>query len=318
MGALVFALACTPSGRQGGEPRPGLHPTDTSAPESSALGPAEAQSSGQFLVEAQAGELVLQSLDATSVRVLAGAAQGALYDPRLELVWFDTSDRLWVLDLRTPASSPVLIAEHVPFPSELRVVQSREQRLEPADGCGTAPALKLSWSARPSLEAGPGPNTAPAPTLTPEGTSWLVRELGRTERVVAAPLRFSGPDPDVPRPETGRTCEDATCGATLPFGTRSWQLVVVETSVRAGCSRAACLLREAKTGGYATPPEADHFGPALGAQPGPCGPYLFNQDGSSFLVGDVACSPQRGCQKLQGQALGWILPGVTLGTSDGR
>ena len=259
---------------------------------------------------------MLQSVDTPAVRVLAGAAQGALYDQRMELVWFDTSDRLWVLDLRTPALAPVLIAEQVPFPSQLHVVRNPGQRGEPRAGCEQAPALQLNWSAHPSLDAGPGlaANTA-APRLTPEGTSWLVRELGRAERPVADPLRFSRPAPGVSLPESARSCEAPTCGATLPFGPRGWQLVLVEAGMRAGCSRYACLLRDVKTGSYATPPEADHFGTAPGVEPGPCGPYLFNQDGTSFLVGDVACTPKR-CQKLQGQALGWIVPGVTLGAPD--
>jgi hypothetical protein len=280
------------------------------------LGPSEVQRAGQFLVEAQAGELVLQSVDTTSVRVLAGAAQGSLYDPHLELVWFDASNRLWVLDLRAPGSGPVLIAEHVPFHSELHVVRNPGQRIQPAAGCQKGPALRLSWGVQPSLELDPGAGAADPPTLTPEGTSWLARELGRAERPVADPLRFSRPDPDVSRLETGRACEGATCGATLPFGSRGWQLVVVEAGVHAGCSRYACLLRDAKTASYATPPEADPFGPAFGVEPGPCGPYLFNQDGTSFLVGDIACSPKRGCQKLQGHALGWIVPGASLGAPD--
>jgi hypothetical protein len=267
----------------------------------------------QFLVETQSAKLLLRTWDPGSEQVLASSAQRSLYDERLELVWFDSGDKLWVLDLRVPGSSPILIAEHVPQYSELHVARTPGKLLEPADSCDTVPVLRLNWNAKPAFEAW----YATAPPLSVEGKNWLLAELARPERAAMDQQVFAATDPGISLPDTLTQCEEPTaCGASLPFAKRGWELVLVRAALGADCWHYACLFRDINTGAFATMPEPNHWGPASEVEPGTCGRYLFNHDGSSFLVGNLLCMSGRPCQKLEGQALGWLVPGAIIGAPE--
>jgi hypothetical protein len=267
----------------------------------------------QFLVETTSAALVLRAMEPGSEKVLASSAQSSLYDERLELVWFYSGDKLWVLDLRAPDSSPVVIAEHVSQYSELHVARTPGRLLEPADSCDTVPVLRLNWDKNPAFEAW----YASPPTLSREGRSWLSAELDRPERVVKEQQVFASTDPGIALPEALMKCDAPTaCGATLPFAKRDWELVLVGAGLGADCWHYACLLRNMTTGAFATPPEPKQWGPASESAPGQCGRYLFNQDGSAFLLGNLLCHTDHPCQKLEGEALGWRVPGVIVGAPE--
>jgi len=311
--ALVSLSACTMAvsqpGKQLAQDRPAIVPSDHLST-TTRVEPARLD---QFLVETQSATLLLRAMAPRSEKVLARSAQNSLYDERLELVWFYGEDKLWVLDLRAPDSSPVVIAEHVPPYSELHVARTPGRLLEPADSCDTVPVLRLNWDKTPAIEAW----YASAPALSREGKSWLLAEFDRPERVVTAQQVFTSTDPDISLPETLMKCEAPTaCGATLPFAQRDWELVLVGAGFGADCWHYACLLRDMTSGAFATPPEPKHWGPASESAPGPCGRYLFNQDGSAFLVGNLLCLTGRPCQKLEGKALGWRVPGVIVGAPE--
>ncbi len=261
------------------------------------------------MVETRSGQLVLRSVGSGAEQVLANAQQ-SLYDERLELVWFEDGERLWVLDLRALAAGPVLIAEQLPQHSELHV--ARDRLLEPADGCDTVPVLRLDWSARPAFEAW----YATAPPLAARGAAWLVAQLSRPARTLPEQHTFgSGPD-TATWSGAGGACEAPfVCGSSLAFG-RGQQLVLVEAGVGADCWHFACLLRDEETGAFATPPDAAHWGPAAAAQPGTCGPYRFNRSGTAFLVGELVCVTGGPCQAAGGRALGWLEPGLSAGAPE--
>ncbi len=240
-------------------------------------------------------------------QVLANA-QRSLYDERLDLVWFDDGERLWVLDLRSLAAPPVLIAEHVAPHAEFHV--ARERLLEPADGCDTVPVLRLDWSSKPTFEAW----YAAAPVLGAGGTAWLVAQLSRPARPVVEQRTFGSAPAEPPWSGAPAACEAPfICGASLPFGNGGRQLVLVEAGVGADCWHFGCVLRDA-SGAFASPPAAESStGPAA---PGSCGPYRFTRQGTAFLVGESVCSVGGSCQALDARTLGWLEPGLSVGAPE--
>jgi hypothetical protein len=281
----------------------------TDAPVEESLAASAASLSGsRFLVETRTGQLVLRSVGTGAQQVLANA-QRSLYDERLELVWFNDGERLWVLDLRSLAAPPVLIAEHVPPHAEFHV--ARERLLEPADGCDTVPVLRLNWTSKPTLEAW----YAAAPPLAAAGAAWLVAQLSRPARTLAEQQTFGAARAEPTGLGAAARCEAPfVCGSSLPFG-NGGQLVLVEASVGADCWHFGCLLRD-DTGVFATPPEAKHWGPAAAVQPGSCGPYRFNLQGTAFLVGELVCATGGSCQALSARTLGWLEPGLIVGAPE--
>jgi hypothetical protein len=310
--SFLMLSACTATVTRRVEPETRAWGPAVHAARDSTNVPAPPSAVDQFLVETRTGQLVLGSMDSEAVRVLASNAQRSLYDERLELVWFDTGDRLWVLDLRVPGASPRLIAEHVPPHSEFHVMRALRV-LEPADSCDTVPVILLHWNAQPRFEG----FYATAPQMTQDAKTWLLAELGRPERGLARQLVFDAANPDVALPDSLLKCEvPSACGATLPFGLRAWQLVLVEAAVGADCWHYACLLRDVQTGAFATPPEPSRWSTAVETERGSCGRYLFNHDQTAFLIGDQLCAPHRPCRKLPGQALGWRVPGLAVGAPE--
>jgi hypothetical protein len=283
-------------------------PTDASVEESPAASGASL-SGDRFLVETRAGQLVLRSVGSSAQQVLADA-QRSLYDERLELVWFNDGERLWVLDLRSLAAPPVLIAAHVPPHAEFHVV--RERLLEPADGCDTVPVLRLNWSSKPTLEAW----YATAPPLAPAGAAWLVAQLSRPARTLAEQKTFGSTLAESKGAGAPARCEAPfVCGSSLPFGNGGRQLVLVEAGVGADCWAFGCLLRD-DTGALATPPEAKQWTSGAAVPPGSCGPYRFNQQGTAFLVGELLCAIGGSCQALSARTLGWLEPGSSVGAPE--
>jgi hypothetical protein len=283
-------------------------PTDASVEESPAASGASL-SGDRFLVETRAGQLVLRSVGSSAQQVLADA-QRSLYDERLELVWFNDGERLWVLDLRSLAAPPVLIAAHVPPHAEFHVV--RERLLEPADGCDTVPVLRLNWSSKPTLEAW----YAAAPPLAPAGAAWLVAQLSRPARTLAEQQTFGSTPAESKGSGAPARCEAPfVCGSSLPFGNAGRQLVLVEAGVGADCWHFGCLLRD-DTGALATPPEAKQWTSGAAVPPGSCGPYRFNQQGTAFLVGELLCAMGGSCQALSARTLGWLEPGSSVGAPE--
>ncbi len=263
----------------------------------------------RFLFENADGQLVLRGTSSGPGQVLAHAAQRALYDERLELVWYEDGERLWVRDLRKLQADPVLIAEHLSEHAELHVARKADLMLEPADGCDSVPVLLLNWSEKSAFEA----FYTDVPALTAEGSAWLAAELKRPARTLPKTQAFSETQRDSAWTGDRSQCEEPfVCGSSLTFGAGTKQLLL--TSAHSGdCWHFACVLRDSQTGAFTTAPDAKSWGAASAASPGSCGPYRFNRDGSAFLVDERLCLADGSCQALGGRALGWLEPGVTLG-----
>jgi hypothetical protein len=306
-------LACTHAKRQPAAPNARLE-AEGKPTQPAARSAAEAESAHDgFLLENAAGQLVLRSARSGAEQVLASVAQHSLYDERLELIWYEDGERLWVLDLRKLETTPVLIAEHVPEHAEFHVAREADRLLEPADGCDSVPILRLNWSAKPGFEGW----YANAPALAAEGRAWLVAELGRTARQLPLAQAFSETHTERAwKGDRSQCAEPFVCGSSLSFGVGVRQLLLVSAHQGDDCWHFECVLRDGQSDAFGTPPDARRWGAASTAQPGSCGPYRFNRDGSALLVDERMCVTGGSCQALGGMALGWREPGVTLGAPE--
>jgi len=272
-----------------------------------------------FIAKKSGGQLTLRAFGAAGlapfVHVLASDIRATLYDAELELLWFgDAEARLWVIDLRElgPGSAaPVLIASQLPQHAKLSV--AREGRY--VEGTGQVGEewmeLVLHWEQEPWLDGGEGEGRLDHL----EGQAWLGRERLRSPREVPAATAFEGEGPHVALPASIAQCDDARlCGAALPFGARTWQLVVAKNDETHGdFSHNGCLLYDPEKNAFARPPEASEWAKVVDTQLSTCGPYRFNAKGDAFLVSDKACRLGGGCASLESFGSGWLVPGATVG-----
>jgi hypothetical protein len=264
--------------------------------------------SGQFLVrKVESDQILLVSQETADSRVLTPAA-AALFQPEFALLWFRDGERLKVLDLEKQGAAPVTVAEGLPEVDRFSIT-GHGASVDTDDGCDLA-WIELTWSATPTIES----LLEAAPQIRIVNRDWLVGELPRPPRKVGERREFSSSKSHVRLPKKLLECEDAnSCGAALELGNRGLELVLVRQRAGGDCVQAACLLRDPKTGLFATPPSGSAWAKADKTRPGPCGPYMFDRTQSSFLVGDRLCTADGGCKKLGGVALGWLEPGDTIG-----
>lgn len=292
------------------------------APERSASGEPRAGADGAaprswparrdvFIVRAGA-DLELRATSGGFRRVVASGAQHVLHDTTLDLLWYSDERRLWVVDLRASpldALAPIPIASALPPHVELAVVRGGREYVTPRDTCDVAPALTLHWAATPWLEGGDGQRLSEL-----EGHEWLARERRRARLGSARERAFHPSGDRAPLPASRARCEDAEwCGAALPFAPAGWQLVVADQAQGADCWHFGCLLYEAATTTFASPPLPARRGPAEALPSGPCGPYLFDAAGGAFLIEDQLCAVGGACQPLEAAGIGWLEPGEVVG-----
>lgn len=270
--------------------------------------PKKAYPSDAFIVRAW-GRIELRSMSEPGVTVLAEKASGeTVYDPELELIWYTHAGQLFVIDLRDVASAPVLIASAIPDVSKLEIFRA-DSSVGTLDTC-EGPTLTLNWNESPSVEAYDGDISE----TRIDGRSWLQAQNARPERSVGETRALEGKPVRLPRKVVD--CEiPEVCGATADFGERDLQLVLVLDKGGGDCWNRGCLLRDPATDRYASPPDREHWGPSDKAKRGPCGLYYFNQPKSAFLVGNRLCLAGAACQDLEGEALGWLNAGDTVGAA---
>jgi len=265
-----------------------------------------------FLITNARAELELRATGSGFARRLASNAQHVLYDSMLELVWFSDGEQLWVIDLRNPAlgaAPPILIAAKLPPHVELQVDREGHPLALPIDACDLAPILVLHWAPDPWIEADQGQRSTDLP-----GKAWLQSERARVARSAGEERWLHPSEPHVALSPSRAHCEDAEwCGASQAFAA-GWDLVLADQDEGADCWHFGCLLFDSHAGAFGTPPLPSRWGPAEGMPSGPCGPYRFDAAGSAFLVDDLLCTVGGSCKALGGTGLGWLTPGVTLGT----
>lgn len=275
---------------------------EASPPTQAALG----EPSTQFLVHRADGGIVLASRAALEGLVLVPHADAVLYQSALELLWFRDEERLSALDLRNAGAGPVLVARGLPDVNRLSVTHPN-QTSETEDGCDL-PYISLSWSEASKIEA----FSVPAPSLRLENAAWLDSQRARPARSVGQRLDFEASSLRLPKRILD--CEDReACGTSVAFAGRGLELVRVLDRTGGDCFRRACVLRDPQTGLFAAPPVAQAWSSAEKVERGPCGLYLFDQKQSAFLLGHVLCEPEKPCQELGGNAIGWREPGPVVG-----
>lgn len=253
------------------------------------------------------GRIELRSMSTSEVAVLAEEASGeSVYDPELELIWYTHEERLFVIDLRETHSAPILIASAIPEFSKLQIYRERSS-VGTQDTC-EGPTLTLRWSESPSVDAYDGDISE----TVIDGRPWLQQQMARSARAIGAKRELTGKRLRLPRKVTD--CEfPEFCAATAEFGERDLQLVLVLDKGGGDCWNRGCLLRDPHTDRYASPPDRELWGPVEQAKPGACGLYYFNQKKSAFLVGSRLCLAGAACTALDGEALGWLNAGDTVG-----
>jgi hypothetical protein len=263
--------------------------------------------SQQFLVHAQSGEILLRSQSSTATRVLAAHADDALYHAALELVWFKDDDQLSVIDLRAPGAPAVVIARGMACCGGHLSIIHPDAPVSTDDDCDV-PSVWLHWNEKPTIEA----IDSDGPELRIVNGAWLRSQLGRPVRSVGERRDFG--DPRIHLPHDLLDCEDEElCGTTVPFGARGLQVVTVLQKMGGDCWQRACLLRDPRTKLFATPPNADRWGPASKTKIGSCGRFMFDRTQTTFLLQNQLCVPEHPCEELGGWALGWLVPGDTVG-----
>lgn len=260
----------------------------------------------EFLVHDDARKLVVRNQRSLASRVLVEHVDTALYDPALELVWMRDADRLLVLDLRAPKSTPVVIARGIPAVNRFSI-EREPSSVETEDGCDL-PAIALTWSKSPELEG----MLVDGPVGRIENSSWLRAMLDRQARHTGTRRSFS--DDRIALPKKLLHCEEpSACASTVAFGGPDQQLVLVRETMGGDCFQRACLVRNRQTGLFASALQLSDWKPATETRPGPCGPFHFDEAQSSFLVGRWLCKSGERCVSLEGTALGWLVPGDSVG-----
>ena len=301
---------------------PGQVPTDPPAPPASdkeiraALLEAAGDKPVLLALDAR-GQLVARTVDGAFTRVLAPGPYGdGAADAERDLVWLRDDHKLDVLDLRGKVLVPVTA---VTFPN--KAMEQFGHITEPpswtmntfvnvmlATPCGKAAGLRLDWAHN-------GEATADwAKGFRAAARDWFASE----EKRAAHPL---GPNPYPSRSKKRRvprdvgTCRSDSkeeygkdrCGDGMPFGATGADLVVIGSNA-GQCPASHCGLYDPKTKRFTAVPGID---PDDDAAPS-CGPFLFDNIGTSFLVKDQACGPDLPCRSVGRIALGWVGGNRTL------
>jgi hypothetical protein len=297
-------------------------PTGEEAPHAGAIaqrsGAEWPQRSELFLVRTGEAELALRAPRADSVppfeHVLARGVGNVLYNPELDLVWYNVEGRLFVIDTRHLGPStpePVLIARDLPIVGGLRLERAGVHFTAPGAG-QDEDDLVLHWDEAPWIEAG-----EEEPRIENlDGQPWLAREQHRPVRRVSSLQGFDASGPHVALPAGRGQCDDRKiCGAALPFGSRGWQLLVANEDEDGDFREFRCLFHDPATQGFSTPPEAREWASAQHLESGTCGPFAFNAEGDTYLAASVVCHVGDACESLgEGNGIGWLEPGPMLGS----
>jgi hypothetical protein len=268
---------------------------------------ANAQDDAGFLVHTDAGMVIVRSVSNAAPRVLIPHADFVLYDSVLELIWYLEDNQLRVFDLRASDAAPTLIVRDMRQLDRVSVVRGAHSVSE-QDGCET-PYAVLDWTANPKVKLF---LVEADEKVKVDGRAWLHAQRNRPERSVLAQRRFLDGKVDIAAELLD--CEDEeTCATSVAFANRPWQLLLVTDKSGGDCWERACLLRDPNSNRYASPPRPERWGPANVAQRGSCGPYRFDQAQSAYLVERLLCPGELPCQDVGGSALGWLMPGETVG-----
>lgn len=315
--ALAFSVGCLASACHSRKPEVSVAPALRE--------PASMPDTTDFLVYVEGQGVVLRTKDGPG-HVIAGDVSVWLYDAGHILLWsLGAQDRLFVTDLRA-GTAPVELARQIPDVGSIWVEWPSKQEprfARPETGCDeSVDAVEIKVGRSPSLRVVDGNQRL---SLSPSGRRWLAAQAGRKSAPHFAVRELDGGE-QLTLPKSWEGCERERCGLSVPFGSGSWRLVLAKESMGADCVHRSCLLFNPDTAQFASPPVlADAQGTlssaesppkwtaAERAQPGVCGPYLFDAAGSTFLVRNYLCSLAGSCHVLGGEAIGWVDAGAVVG-----
>jgi hypothetical protein len=315
--------------------------TGSAETRSAATSAPSGQSLRDALSEAAAGKPLLLALDAGgqltartiddsyTTAVLQGPYDDALHDSALDLVWLRREAAIDVLDLRLPgpAAAKTLVTAPDKAFKNLGVHFSKSPHwdmtssvvIELEKPCSPATSIVLEWSnggvgAAPFGEGmkvvardwfaveehrirrdGPRPFT--------EGRNELAMATGGTGRsAVRRPTLL-----EVPKGigschvDTKTRLGQDECGEGQYFGETEYDELVVVSANAKKCPAKQCRLYHLTSKKYSVVP-----GVAPDDREGrSCGPFLFDPDGTSYLIHDKVCTGQS-CSSVGRLAIGWL------------
>lgn len=253
------------------------------------------------------GQLIARSLDGSVKQSLAPGPYGdALLDDQQELIWLRGDTSLDVVDLRAPAPahakqlvtiSPAKAMEKLgdTFTEPPKWTMADFVVIKLETECSVATGLELKWA-----NGGAGTLDG-AEGIKVVAKDWFAAEEHR------------GPRADLPKhptdipghvhvPDRSKCIGEYgdECGTSVAFGAAGRQLVVVAADADR-CPSKRCAVLDPKTKKLAPVPGADTADDAE-----TCGPYRFDPSGTSYLVDDMACSPEGTCTSVGLEAIGWL------------
>ncbi len=262
-----------------------------------------------FALDAK-GQLIARSVDGAFTRVVAPGPYGdAAADAERDLIWLRGDTTLDVLDLRDAGVAKTLatapdkaiekLGEHITEPPTWTMDTYVNIMLDTP--CSNGSGLRLDWS-----HDGNGTTTG-GESVHVVAKSWFAAEEKRTKRAI--PPRFSSLISKLHKvPRDVGTCHTdvkqesgkATCGRGVPFGSTGLELVVVGATDN--CPANHCQLFDATTKKYIPVPGTS----TEDAEARTCGPFVFDAAGTSYLVEDKVCGPDRACTSVGKLAIGWL------------
>lgn len=255
--------------------------------------------------------LVASSVDGSWTRVIAdGPFEWGMVEPALDLVWVKKERQLQVMDLRASKATPRAIAE-IPLDVSVSIswnVGGRSGLTERPSFCEPVAHLTLEWGDVIAFEGYYDREAKTGARLIDKG--WLKAQRGRRVNKLSRPW-WQRPSHRVTLPKEIE-CEDADCGAAVPFGASGKLLVLTGFDLGEDCRHFACQIL-APDGRLGPPPGATTDEEVLSLPAGSCGPFDFEDSGKHYLAGSKVCSIDGHCRGLGGPAIGWLTGGSLVG-----
>jgi hypothetical protein len=306
---LAGLAACSAS------PQTQPKPTPVSSPEQ----PAETASLYERLLEQADGAPVFVVASDSGIvartedrvlHTLTKETGDAEYSFELDLVWLVSEGVLSVIDLRDSDPKPIALVRDV-ADTPVAIVGKLDTWI---GGSGVPEYLQLDWSREQklSLELAFGeimnPDVATAILRAKlVGGAWLTqnldRELRKDEPTVPDTKRSKGPV---------SACDDQEqCAKSVDFGASGWELYVARYQCGDYCYW-DCLLFDPKSGKLAEPAPIPDWKDKPEEMAGSCGPYYFDNSGTSDAISDKVCRIGHGCNEQEGIVLGPLRPGTVI------
>ena len=263
-----------------------------------------------FALDAK-GELIARRADGTSTTVLLGGPYTTAYhDAARELIWLRRDTGFDVLDLRAPgpavattviaAPEKVAANEADPITEPPRWDMTERVVIDVGTRCRGGAGLTFAWSKDGAC------TTTGSEKLKVVAKDWFAAQ---EHRAVHELTNFTRPIKQHHHvPAAQGTCKTDKkgeigylCGTGYELGALPYDLVITSANTEK-CPTKQCRLYDRARKKYLPVPGV----PADDPDAATCGPFLFDESGTSYLVGDQVCDSQLHCTSVGRQAIGWL------------